>query len=167
MCGGVLSGVVYDVFYVIRCLVCGVIFAEYSVWDKLFCGFLDILWFVCLALFYIFLSVLFSFSYFQIAPFLGIWLGFIIYLKSIHVLIAFFSRKVYNKLSYKRRLAHEKRKAQKGRKDYDGRKAQQDRCRLHRKRHSASCGAVRRNDLSVRHHRKLKQQTRKYPKTNY
>ena len=66
---GVSSGIVYDVLYIARVFVCGTDKAGYTVKDKIFTCLCDLIYF-----------------------------GALIYLKSLHLIIAFFIKKAYNSL---------------------------------------------------------------------
>ena len=88
---GVFSGVIYDVIY------CAVIPFKKS-WVKI-AG--DLLFSAIFIALYIFLSLLFSFPAFRLYMFLGCAVGFYLYLKSFHKIVAFFALKVYNKIQAK------------------------------------------------------------------
>ena len=88
---GVFSGIIYDVFY------CAVLPFKRS-WVKI-AG--DLLFSAVFILLYIFLSLLFSFPAFRLYMFLGCLLGFYLYLKSFHKIVAFCAIKVYNKIRAK------------------------------------------------------------------
>ena len=96
---GILSGVIYDVLYVARVFVCGTDKARYTVKDKIFTCLCDIIYFIAFAAGFIFLSVLFEFYQIRLYMLAGCALGAIIYLKSLHLFIAFVIKKVYNKLT--------------------------------------------------------------------
>ena len=113
---GIASGVIYDVLYVARVFVCGTDKAKYTVKDKIFTCLCDLIYFIAFAAGFIFLSVLFEFYQIRIYMLVGCALGAVIYLKSLHLFIAFIIKKVYNKFT----------KAKKPeRKGYGRRKAQQ------------------------------------------
>ena len=88
---GVLSGAIYDVIY------CAVLPFKKS-WVKI-AG--DLLFSVIFIALYIFLSLLFTFPAFRLYMFLGCALGFYLYLKSFHKIVAFLAGKVYNKIQAK------------------------------------------------------------------
>lgn len=100
---GILSGIVYDILYVIRCGVCGVQFKVYTTKDKIFTAICDIIYFVIFAGAYIFLSVIFEFEQIRFYMLLGCGIGIILYLKSFHVIVAFFVKKIYNNLNARKR----------------------------------------------------------------
>lgn len=85
---GIFSGVIYDVFY------CATLPFKKS-WVKI-AG--DVVFSLVFIFCYIFVSLLFSFPAFRLYMFLGCVVGFYLYLKSFHKIVAFFAAKVYNKL---------------------------------------------------------------------
>ena len=93
---GILSGVAYDFLYVIRCALCGVNKSAYTVKDKIFLFICDFLYCLVFAAGFVFISVLFDFGNFRLFMLIGGALGALIYLKSFHIIVAFFVRKVYN-----------------------------------------------------------------------
>ncbi len=115
---GVLSGVVYDVLYIARSLICGTNKKEYTVKDKIFIIACDVLYCLVFAAGFVFVSVLFDFDSLRIYMLIGCVLGAFVYLKSIHLIVAFLIKKVYNKLERKlndvksRKEKHGERKAQ-------------------------------------------------------
>ena len=112
---GVCSGVVYDVLYVARVFVSGVDKAAYSVKDKIFTCVCDIVYFAVFAAMFVFISVMFEFYQIRLYMLVASVLGAIIYLKSLHLIIAFLIKKVYNGINKgKKRQGerHERRKAQ-------------------------------------------------------
>lgn len=112
---GVLSGIIYDVLYIARTFVCGVDKKKYTIKDKIFTVICDLLYFAVFAAMFIFVSVCFEFYQIRLYMLLGSALGAIIYLKSLHLIIAFFIKKVYNKINNTknlRRKRNERRKAQ-------------------------------------------------------
>lgn len=97
-CCGIISGVVYDVLYVARCLVCGVDKKTYSVKDRIFTIICDLLYCLFLTASYIFISVLFGFGNIRLFMVLGCVLGAILYLKSFHIFVAFSVNMLYNNI---------------------------------------------------------------------
>lgn len=93
---GVLSGIVYDVLYIARCILCGVNSAAYTVKDRIFIIICDLLYCLVFAAGFIFISVLFGFENLRFYMLLGCAAGAFIYLKSFHIIVAFLMRKVYN-----------------------------------------------------------------------
>ena len=83
-CCGILSGVVYDVLYIARCAVCGIHKQAYTVKDRIFTAACDILY--CL-----------------VYMFIGCVVGALLYLKSFHIFVAFSVKKVYNKITSKKK----------------------------------------------------------------
>jgi hypothetical protein len=94
---GVLSGVVYDVFYIARQFVCGVNVAVYTIKDKIFIAVCDILYFIIFAVMFVFTSILFDFYQIRLYMLVGAAFGALLYLKSIHLFLAFLIQRVYNK----------------------------------------------------------------------
>lgn len=98
-CCGVVSGIVYDILYVARCAVCGIHKQVYTVKDKIFTAACDILYCLVFAAAFVFISVMFDFNGLRLYMLLGCVLGAALYLKSFHVFVAFFVKKVYNKIT--------------------------------------------------------------------
>lgn len=96
---GILSGTVYDVFYVARAVCCGIDKQRYTVKDKIFIIISDLLYCITFAVGFIFTAVMFDFENLRFYMLLGCVLGAIVYLKSIHLIVAFFVKKVYNAYS--------------------------------------------------------------------
>lgn len=95
---GIVSGVVYDVLYIARCVLCGPYMAAYTVKDKIFLVVCDLVYCAVLAAGFIFMSVMFGFGSFRLYMFIGCILGALVYLKSFHIIVAFFAKRVYNKI---------------------------------------------------------------------
>ena len=93
---GVISGVVYDILYIARCSLCGIDKYAYTVKDKIFLIICDLLYCLVFAAGFIFVSVLFDFGNLRAYMLIGCALGAIIYLKSFHIIVAFFVKRVYN-----------------------------------------------------------------------
>lgn len=96
LCCGILSGVVYDVLYIARCILCGVKKEAYTAKDKIFTAVCDIIYFLIFAVGFVFISVMFDFGEFRLFMLLGCALGALLYLKSFHIIVAFLVNKVYN-----------------------------------------------------------------------
>ncbi len=96
---GVLSGVVYDVLYIARSVICGINKKEYTVKDKIFIIACDILYCLVFAAGFVFLSVLFDFESLRLYMLIGCAAGAFVYLKSFHLAIAFLVKKVYNSVA--------------------------------------------------------------------
>ena len=96
---GIVSGVVYDVLYIARTVLCGVDKSVYTVKDKIFIIAADILYCLVFAAGFIFTSVMFDFEGLRLYMLIGCLLGALIYLKSFHLIVAFFSKKVYNSIT--------------------------------------------------------------------
>lgn len=112
---GIVSGVFYDVLYVARVFVCGTDKVKYTVKDKIFTCLCDLIYFIAFAGGFVFLSVLFEFYQIRIYMLVGCALGALIYLKSLHLFIAFCVKKVYNSLTKVKKpkeKRHGRRKAQ-------------------------------------------------------
>jgi hypothetical protein len=99
---GILSGVVYDVFYIARYIVCGFDKGAYTVKDKIFTAVCDVLYFIIFAAMFIFTSVLFGFYRLRLYMLVGAAFGAILYLKSLHIFLAYFVKRVYNSYKVKR-----------------------------------------------------------------
>ena len=95
---GVISGVVYDILYIARCAVCGIHKEAFTVKDRIFTIACDIVYCLIFCAMFIFTSVMISFYELRLYMLLGCILGALLYLKSFHVIVAFFVKKVYNKL---------------------------------------------------------------------
>ncbi len=100
---GVISGIVYDVLYIARCIVCGVNKREYTVKDKIFIICADLLYCLIFATGFIFVSVMFDFTSLRLYMLLGCVVGALVYLKSFHAIVAFFVKKVYNTIVIKKK----------------------------------------------------------------
>ena len=99
---GVISGVVYDILYIARCSLCGIDKYTYTVKDKIFLIICDFFYCLVFAAGFIFVSVLFDFENLRLYMLIGCALGAVIYLKSFHLIVAFFVRKVYNIITTKK-----------------------------------------------------------------
>ncbi len=99
---GVVSGVVYDVLYIARCVLCGPYKSGYTVKDRIFLVICDFLYCLVFAVGFVFVSVMFDFENVRWYMFLGCALGAVIYLKSFHIIVAFFVHKVYNNITLKK-----------------------------------------------------------------
>ena len=86
---GIASGVIYDALYCLRTALRG----------RAVTVVCDILFFLLLACGYLFLSLLFGFPDLRPYLLLGLLLGLLLYLKSFHEIVAFFVKKVYNKVT--------------------------------------------------------------------
>lgn len=96
---GIVSGVVYDVLYIARTVLCGADKPAYTLKDKIFVIAADILYCLVFAAGFIFTSVMFDFEGLRLYMLIGCFLGALIYLKSFHLIVAFFCKKVYNKIT--------------------------------------------------------------------
>lgn len=96
---GVCSGVVYDVLFIARAFVCGVDKAKFTIKDKIFTCVCDLIYFAVFAVMFVFTSVTFEFYSIRLYMLAGCAFGALIYLKSIHIFIAFLIKKVYNNLA--------------------------------------------------------------------
>ena len=99
---GVISGVVYDILYIARCAVCGIHREAFTVKDRIFTFACDIVYSLIFAAMFIFTSVMFSFYELRFYMLLGCILGALLYLKSFHIIVAFFVKKVYNKITQRK-----------------------------------------------------------------
>lgn len=112
---GVLSGIVYDVLYLARAFVCGVNREKFTLKDKIFTCLCDLIYFAAFSAMFVFTSVTFEFYSIRLYMLVGCAFGALIYLKSIHLIIAFLIKKVYNsiaKVKIGRGAKHGRRKAQ-------------------------------------------------------
>ena len=108
---GIIGGVIYDVIYVVKVLMFGVEGGNAPTSDK---GkknderkskkkvergagiFFDVLFFILFSALSVFIGTLFSFPDFRAYMFIGNLLGLLLYLKSVHIIVAFFIKRVYN-----------------------------------------------------------------------
>ncbi len=111
---GVCSGAVYEVFYIARVIVCGAEKQVYTVKDKIFTAICDVLYFAVLSAMFLFCSYIFDFYGLRLYMIVGCAFGALIYLKSLHIIIAFAVKKVYNGVA-KRKGAGKKGKCRKKR----------------------------------------------------
>ncbi|MDE5789170.1 MAG: spore cortex biosynthesis protein YabQ [Clostridia bacterium] len=95
---GVISGVVYDILYIARAFVCGPDKAKFTLKDKIFTCICDLIYFIAFSVMFVFTSVCFEFYSLRLYMLIGCALGALIYLKSLHFIIAFLVRRVYNKI---------------------------------------------------------------------
>lgn len=95
---GVAAGLVYDVFYIARVVVCGAEIRAYTVKDRIFTAVCDVLYFAIFAAMFLFCSYLFDFYAVRLYMLVGAAFGALLYLKSVHIFLAFFVKKVYNKI---------------------------------------------------------------------
>ena len=102
-CCGILSGVVYDVLYIARCAVCGIHKQAYTVKDRIFTAACDILYCLVFAAAFVFISVMFDFCGLRVYMFIDCVVGALLYLKSFHIFVAFSVKKVYNKITSKKK----------------------------------------------------------------
>ena len=89
---------VYDVLYIVRCAVCGTHKSAYTVKDKIFLIICDFLYCAAFCAGFIFTSVMFGFEELRLYMLIGCALGAFLYLKSFHVIVAFFVNRVYNRI---------------------------------------------------------------------
>lgn len=97
---GLLSGVVYDILYILK----------FTVGGKRMDIILDIVFFVIFSGIYIFVSFIFEFPVFRLYMFFAAQLGLFMYIKSFHILFANASKKIYNKLKRLKGKGNERRK---------------------------------------------------------
>ena len=110
---GVGSGVLYDILFIARAFVCGVNKSVYTVKDKIFTCICDIIYFLAFAVAFVFISVCFEFYSVRLYMLAGCALGAIIYMKSLHLIIAFLIKKVYNGINRSENTARKKKWAKK------------------------------------------------------
>ncbi len=99
---GVISGVVYDILYIARCAVCGIRKEAFTLKDRIFTIACDVVYCLIFCAMFIFTSVMFNFYELRLYMLIGCILGALTYLKSFHVIVAFFVKKVYNKITRKK-----------------------------------------------------------------
>ena len=99
---GVISGIAYDILYIARCILCGIDKSNYTVKDRIFLIICDLLYCILFAAGFIFVSVLFDFENLRAYMLIGCALGALIYLKSFHLIVAFFVSRVYNVITAKK-----------------------------------------------------------------
>ena len=99
---GVTSGVVYDILYIARCAVCGIRKEAFTLKDRIFTIACDVVYCLIFCAMFIFTSVMFNFYELRLYMLIGCILGALTYLKSFHVIVAFFVKKVYNKITRKK-----------------------------------------------------------------
>ncbi len=95
---GVISGVVYDILYIARAFVCGLDKAKFTLKDKIFTCLCDLIYFIAFSVMFIFTSICFEFYAIRLYMLIGCALGALIYLKSLHFIIAFLVGRVYNRI---------------------------------------------------------------------
>lgn len=99
---GIISGVAYDILYVARTAVCGIHVRSYTVKDKIFTVICDVLYCFIFAAGFVFTSVMFDFYELRFYMLAGCLIGAFLYLKSFHIIVAFFVNKVYNKFTIRK-----------------------------------------------------------------
>lgn len=102
---------VYDVLYVARCSLCGIDKFSYTIKDKIFLIICDILYCLVFAAGFIFVSVIFDFDNLRAYMFIGCAVGAFVYLKSIHIIVAFLLNRVYNIITNRKEKKIDRRKA--------------------------------------------------------
>lgn len=85
---GIAGGFVYDFFYCVR-------YPFHAKWVKIVT---DVIYWVFFAALYLFVSILTGMPNLRFFTFAGCVIGLFLYLKSFHKIVAFFARKVYNRL---------------------------------------------------------------------
>lgn len=172
---GIISGTVYDVLYIARCILSGTEKENYTVKDKVFIFFCDLFYCLVFAAGFIFVSVMFGFSSLRLYMLIGCALGALLYLKSFHQIVAFFTDKAYNVLKVRRAARKKQREGLKERrreiknKKKDGkdeRKEKPPRGGNNFKRRFAVRNTHRRNNLSGGGARKQKQRAAETAKRN-
>ena len=117
---GVVSGLVYEILYIARVFVCGVDKRKYTVKDKIFTCICDILYFAVFAGMFVFTSITFEFYSLRLYMLIGCALGAIIYLKSLHVIIANCIKRVYNNLCMRKKKEESTYGRRKAQQNYSG-----------------------------------------------
>lgn len=108
---GVISGVVYDILYVVRCALSGIDKSAYTLKDKIFLIVCDLLYCLTFAAGFIFVSVMFDFENLRAYMLIACVIGASIYLKSFHIIVAFLVKRVYNVITNKKESKVDRRKA--------------------------------------------------------
>lgn len=93
---GVLSGIVYDLLYIIRRAASGKVRVGRSVRGFVVAAVCDIAYALALSAMFVALSVAFSFPDVRAYMLLSVILGAALYIKSFHIMVAFFINRVYN-----------------------------------------------------------------------
>lgn len=91
---GYIFGIAYEIFYSLR-LICGCVKGRRKGIETA----LDICFFIAFALWQVYISYLFYFPSQRVYLWIGSFLGLIIYLKSLHKIIAFLEKLWYNKIA--------------------------------------------------------------------
>ena len=86
MLTGIVSGLLYDFFYVIKRLFR----------SKIVTAALNATFFTAFSVLYVFVAVMFEFPSSRGYMFIGCMLGLLAYVKSFHIIVAFLIEKVYN-----------------------------------------------------------------------
>ena len=100
---GIASGVLYDVIFC----------ACYPIRAKWVHIVADIFFFLLFAGLYIFVSVMFSLPSFRLYMLCACFIGFFLYLKSFHKIVAFFMEKIYNGFSQRKKQQKEEQQCSK------------------------------------------------------
>lgn len=100
--------------------------------------FADVLFFIAFALFGVACAFMFKFPAFRIYMWLGQGVGLILYLKSLHKVVAFFQNICYNKIAKAVLKFQQKRKTQKRERENDARKNEKTYHGMRSGRHGAS-----------------------------
>ena len=95
---GIVSGVLYDVIFC----------ALYPIRARWVHIVTDMFFFVLFAGLYLFVSVMFSLPSFRLYMLCACFIGFFLYLKSFHKIVAFFMEKIYNGYGRKRKQKEER-----------------------------------------------------------
>ncbi len=96
---GAASGIVYDILFVARSIVCGVDRRKFTLKDKIFTFICDLIYFVVFAALFTYVCICFEIYTLRLYMLIGAAVGVLIYLKSFHIIIAFLIKKVYNSLN--------------------------------------------------------------------
>lgn len=99
-----LSGIIYDILYIARSAVCGIRKEAFTAKDRIFTITCDIVYCLIFAAGFVFISVMFDFDSLRLYMLLACLLGAFLYLKSFHLIVAFLVKKVYNKVTSKRKV---------------------------------------------------------------
>lgn len=93
---GIVGGFLYEPFYIIRTAICGVETKFYNKKDVIITAVADVLFFIAFALVFVFAAVFFNFYETRLYQLFACAVGFAFYIKTLHLTVAFFMKKVYN-----------------------------------------------------------------------
>lgn len=95
---GVLSGAVYDFLYIIRRAVSGAPSQKSKKREFICTAVCDLLYVLALSAIFVAASVYFCFPDVRLYMFAAVAIGFVLYVKSFHIIVAFFVNRLYNSI---------------------------------------------------------------------